>query len=343
MHERKLRVLSAVQPTATLHIGNYFGAIANWVKLIPLHDCYYAVAVYHALTLPFVPQHLRHNTEEMVLDLVACGVNPHECVLFLQSDVPEHFELMWVLSCLAPFAELARMPQYKEKSLALDRSSAEGGTAGLACYPLLQAADILAYNADLVPVGRDQLQHLELARDLARRFNEHFGELLMRPEPLFSDTPKIHSLANPAAKMSKSLGERHYVGLFEDEASVRDKVQRAVTDSGLPPENGEMSPGVTNLFEILKACKDSKIVEPLVAEYRSASLSYTKLKDVVGDALVGLTSSLRKERATIEASRSEILEITRRHGEHARTVARTTLDEIRRRVGILTIPPSTRS
>lgn len=266
MSERK-RVLSAVQPTATLHIGNYFGAIANWVQLLTHHDCYYAVAVYHAMTLPFLPEQLKHNTEEMLLDLVACGVDPRKCALFLQSDVPEHFELMWILSCLAPFVELARMPQYKEKSNALARNSAGGGTAGLACYPLLQAADILAYNADLVPVGKDQVQHLELARDLARRFNERFGELLRRPEPLFSDTPRIRSLANPVAKMSKSLGDRHYIGLFEEETSVREKVNRAVTDNGLLSQDSEMSPGVKNLFDILQACGEHHEVSSLQSQF----------------------------------------------------------------------------
>ena len=337
MSELKPRVLSAVQPTATLHIGNYFGAIANWVQLLPDHDCYYAVAVYHAMTLPFVPQQLRHNTEEMLLDLVACGIDPHKCILFLQSDVPEHFELMWILSCLAPFGELARMPQYREKSNALARNSAGGGTAGLACYPLLQAADILAYNADLVPVGRDQIQHLELARDLARRFNERFGEVLILPRPLFSNTPKIRSLAHPVAKMSKSLGERHYIGLFEAEAAVREKVNRAITDSGLSPENGEMSPGVRNLIEILRACGKHHEIKTLVSQFESGSLSYAHLKDVVGTSLVNLTSRLRKERAVVQASRGDILKMVHRHGEHARLIAHKTLEDVRKVVGVLTL------
>jgi len=334
--KRRPRVLSAVQPTAMLHIGNYFGAISNWVRLLRDNECFYAVAVYHALTLPCPPEQLRRNTEEMLLDLVACGVDPGECVLFRQSDVPEHFELMWILSCLAPFAELARMPQFKEKSAALSRNSSDGGTAGLACYPLLQAADILAYNADLVPVGRDQLQHLELTRELARRFNERYGDFLTKPEPLLSETPKIRSLANPTAKMSKSLGARHYVGLFEPEASVRDKVRRAVTDGGIRPEGGEMSPGVANLLEILRACGQAAEADALAADYGREALSYATLKETVADALAGLTATLRAGRAEAEASRAEILLAVRRNGERAREVARTTLNELRERIGIMT-------
>lgn len=318
-----------------LHIGNYFGAIGNWVKLLGDNECFYAVAVYHALTLPCPPEQLRRNTEEMLLDLVACGVDPGRCVLFRQSDVPEHFELMWILSCLAPFGELARMPQFKEKSAALSRSSSDGATAGLACYPLLQAADILAYDADLVPVGRDQLQHLELTRELARRFNERYGDLLRRPEPLLSETPKIRSLANPTAKMSKSLGERHYIGLFEPEASVRDKVRRAVTDGGIRPEGGGMSPGVTNLLEILRACGLAAEADALAADYGRETLSYAALKETVADALVGLTERLSSARADAQASRTEILLSISRNGEKAREVARTTLDEIRKRIGIM--------
>lgn len=330
------RVLSAVQPTAMLHIGNYFGAINNWVRLLGKNECFYAVAVYHALTLPCPPEQLRRNTEEMLLDLVACGVNPGECVLFRQSDVPEHFELMWVMACLAPFAELARMPQFKEKSAALSRNSSEGGTAGLACYPLLQAADILAYDADLVPVGRDQLQHLELTRELARRFNERYGDFLRRPEPLLSETPKIQSLANPTAKMSKSLGERHFIGLFEPEASVREKVRRAVTDGGMRPEGGEMSPGVANLLGILRACGRATEADAFAADYGRETLSYAALKETVADALVELTARLRAARADAEVSRTEVLCAVTRNGEMAREVARATLDEVRRRIGIMT-------
>lgn len=335
-YTKKPRVLSAVQPTAMLHIGNYFGAIGNWVRLLPDNECFYAVAVYHALTLPCPPEQLHRNTEGMLLDLVACGVDPAACVLFRQSDVPEHFELMWVLSCLTPFAEISRMPQFKEKSAALSRSSSDGGTAGLACYPILQAADILAYNADFVPVGRDQLQHLELTRELARRFNERYGSVMTRPEPLLSTTPKIRSLVNPIAKMSKSLGERHYVGLFESEASVRDKIRRAVTDGGIRPEGGEMSPGVANLLEILRACGRADEADSLAADYGCETLSYARLKETVADALCALIARLRSTRADAEASRGEILQAVRRNGESAREVARATLDDVRRRIGIMT-------
>src|SRR5262249_35614127 len=204
-------------------------------------------------------------TERMLVDLLACGIDPERSVVFIQSLVPEHAELSWVLSCLCPLGELRRMTQFKEKA---DRAG-EQVSAGLFTYPVLQSADILSYRAKYVPVGKDQEQHLELARALARRFNEQYDvEFFPEPQPLFTESPRIMSLTDPVRKMSKSAGAGH-VGLFEEEESVRAKVRAAVTDSGPLPPGTDMGSGVANLFAILKACGKREAAAALLKDYQA--------------------------------------------------------------------------
>src|SRR5882724_1059073 len=216
------RVLSCIQPTAEMHIGNYFGAVKNWVALQDSHECIYGIVDLHAITMPYDPQELKANTARMAIELLACGIDPQRTILFIQSLVPEHSELCWILGCICPYGELSRMTQFKDKSEVLKGS--QFVSAGLFTYPVLQAADILIYRAKYVPVGKDQEQHLELSRDIARRFNGQFKtDLFPEPAPLFTETPKIMSLVDPTKKMSKSAGDRHYIGLFEEEKSIRAK------------------------------------------------------------------------------------------------------------------------
>ncbi|MDQ2920289.1 MAG: tryptophan--tRNA ligase, partial [Acidobacteriota bacterium] len=304
------RVLSGIQPTAEMHIGNYFGAVKNWVALQDSHDCIYAIVDLHAITMPYDPATLRANTERMVFDLLACGIDPDKAILFIQSLVPEHTELCWILSCLCSFGELRRMTQFKDKSDLLEGQDAtQFVSAGFFAYPVLQAADILAYRANYVPVGKDQEQHLELSRDLARRFNSQFAvDLFPEPAALFTETPKLMSLVDPTKKMSKSAGERHYIGLFEDEQSIRAKIKSAVTDSGDLPPGAEMSPGVVNLFEILKACGKTEEAAALLKDYHAGKRQYRELKEVVANALVELTSGLRarREEITKDAARVNV-------------------------------------
>jgi tryptophanyl-tRNA synthetase len=328
------RVLSGIQPTAEMHIGNYFGAVKNWVALQDSHECIYGIVDLHAITMPYESSQLRANTERMVIDLLACGIDPEKAILFIQSLVPEHTELCWILSCLTPFGDLRRMTQFKDKSELLEGQDAtQFVSAALFSYPVLQAADILVYRADYVPVGKDQEQHLELSRELARRFNNQFGvEFFPEPAPLFTETPKVMSLVDPTKKMSKSSGSRHYIGLFEDEQEVRAKIRSAVTDSGEP--KGEMSPGVVNLFEILKACGKKNEADDLMKEYNAGKLQYRVLKDVVADALVELTSNLRARRAEIAKDTPAVNAKAREMSEKARTLARGTLKEVRSIIGL---------
>ena len=329
------RVLSGIQPTAEMHIGNYFGAVKNWVALQHTHECIYCVVDLHAITMPYEPARLRTNTERMVIDLLGCGIDPNKAILFIQSLVPEHTELCWILSCLTPFGDLRRMTQFKDKSEVLEgQDSTQFVSAALFSYPVLQAADILVYRAQFVPVGKDQEQHLELSRELARRFNNQFGaDFFPEPAPLFTETPKVMSLADPTKKMSKSLGERHYIGLFEDEQSIRGKVKSAVTDSGETPE-GQMSPGVANLFELLKACGKSDQVSELLKDYESGKLQYRVLKETVADAIVELTSKLKARRQEIAADPGTVNSQVRQMSDRARAIARETMKEVRRMIGL---------
>jgi tryptophanyl-tRNA synthetase len=329
------RVLSGIQPTAEMHIGNYFGAVKNWVALQDTHECIYAVVDLHAMTKPYDPVKLRANTERMVIDLLACGIDPAKAILFIQSRVPEHTELCWIMSCLTPFGDLRRMTQFKDKFDVIEGGdSTDFVSAGFFNYPVLQAADILVYRAQHVPVGKDQEQHLELSRELARRFNNQFGvEFFPEPAPLFTETPKVMSLMDPEKKMSKSSGERHYIGLFEDEQGVRAKIKSAVTDTG-GVAGGEMSRGVSNLFEILKACGKTSEVESLMNDYNSGNLKYSRLKEVVADALVELTSSLRARRAEISRDSALVDQLETEMSEKARALAGETLRELRPLVGL---------
>lgn len=326
----KQRVLSCIQPSGELHLGNYFGAISNWVSLQEQHDCFYGVVDLHVMTLPYKADTLRANTEQMVIDLLACGIDMNKCRLFIQSLVPEHAELAWVLGCCTSFGDLNKQPQFKEKR---EQAEAENKfiSNGLFTYPVLQAADILIYRAPLVPVGRDQESHLELARNVVVRFNKQFGNLLIEPKPLFTDIPKLMSLADPNKKMSKSLGPDHYVGLFESADSIRKKVRTAVTATS---SGGEMSMGVRNLFALLKACGEDMVHDELMKKEESGELQYSALKSAVTDALVDLTSKFTERRKEVDADREATMQSVYESSALVRKEAAKTMEMVRDAVGM---------
>ncbi len=265
--ENRKQVLSAIQPTGNMHFGNYFGAVKNWVDLQKEYDCIYGVVDYHSMTMPYTPSKLRENTWELIFNLIATGVKKEN--LFIQSLIPEHTELSWIFNCFCSFGQLTRMTQFKDKSTQSKQESDDFISAGLLTYPILQAADILIYRADYVPIGRDQVQHLELSRNIAQRFNNQVGkEYFILPEPLLTETPKIASTADPTKKMSKSAGEKHAINVFGEEARIRKQIRSAVTDAGDTPE-GEMSPGVQNLFSLLKASDKLEAYNALMDEYKN--------------------------------------------------------------------------
>lgn len=327
-------VLSCIQPTGEIHLGNYFGAVKNWADIQYTYQCIYGVVDLHAITMPFNPSELRQNTFNMAVELMACGINPEESILFIQSKVPEHTELTWIFNCVASYGELTRMTQFKDKSELLEKSVNKNFiSAGLFTYPVLQAADILIYNAHLVPVGKDQEQHLELSRNIAVRFNSLFGAYFNEPQPLFTKIPKLMSLADPTKKMSKSLGDKHYIGLFEEEASVRKKVKSAVTDTGDNPP-GVMSPGVENLFTIIKACGNISAYESLLSDYNAGVLKYKELKEVVAENLVELTSTFRNRKQALLGDKKTLNERIEASTQRARDIAQQTLKEVKKKTGL---------
>ncbi len=326
-------VLSCVQPTGDLHLGNYFGAVQNWVRLQDQYECRYGVVDYHSMTMPYNPAQLRENTWRMVFYLLACGIKPEH--LFIQSLVPEHAELAWILSCTSSYGELTRMTQFKDKTEQLREADKEAFVSvGLFAYPVLQAADILIYHADYVPVGKDQEQHLELSRNIAQRFNHQFGrEYFVHPEPLFTETPKILSPADPTKKMSKSLGEKHYINLFGEPDRVRKQIKSAVTDTG-ETKAGERSAGVSNLFELLRASESLEAHESLMTDYQAGALRYSDLKESVANALIELINPFRERFAALEADQKNVKLQIQASSAEIRKRAQQTLQEVRDITGL---------
>ena len=343
------RVYSGIQPTAVMTIGNYFGAVQNWVRLQDECDCVYCVVDLHAMTAPYDAAELRNASTEMFVSLLAAGIDPDRTIVYVQSTVPEQTELCWMLATLTSLGDLSRMTQFKEKSgLLKDGLAEDDGTfisAGLLFYPVLQAADILAYRADCVPVGQDQSQHLELSRGIARRFNSRFGQLFPEPETLHTPITKVLSTADPTRKMSKSLGPKHYIGLFEEEDSIRRKIRSAVTDSGAAPAAGagdtgerRASPGIDNLLTLLAACGHRDEADRMREDYFAGTLRYVDLKGLTADALVALTGEMRDRRADILRRETDLQGRIMEMGERARAVAGETLALAREKMGTLAPP-----
>ena len=329
-------VLSGIQPTGDLHLGNYFGAVKNWVKLQSEYKCHFSVVDYHSMTMPYNPIQLRENTWKMAFYLLACGVKLEN--LFIQSLVPEHLELAWVLGSTASYGELTRMTQFKDKTDQLKESDKDAFVSvGLFSYPVLQAADILIYHAEYVPVGKDQEQHLELSRNIAQRFNNQFGkEYFVQPEPLFTETPKILPPADPTRKMSKSLGEKHYINLFGEEDRVKKQIKSAVTDTGDTPE-GEMSAGVGNLFELLRACEQMEAHDSLMDDYKAGALRYSDLKEAVANAIVDLINPFKERYEAILADKKAVKGQIQESSAAIRQIARQTMREVREITGLPTL------
>lgn len=334
--DQRPTVLSAIQPTGDLHLGNYLGAVQNWVSLQDKYRCFYGVVDYHTMTMPYQAKKLRENTWNMVFQLLACGIEKE--YLFIQSLVPEHAELCWILGCMVSYGDLTRMTQFKDKSDQLKGKDKDAFiSGGLFYYPVLQAADILIYRADYVPVGKDQEQHLELSRGIANRFNYQFKtDYFKEPQPLFTEVPKVLSLADPTRKMSKSLGEKHVINLFGDPERIRKQVRSAVTDTGDTPA-GEMSPGVENLFTLLKACGSGESHRSLLEEFNKGSLRYSELKDAVSDALVDLTGTFKERLDALMEDKREVKRSIKESSAKIRERAQQTLSEVRELTGLMSL------
>jgi tryptophanyl-tRNA synthetase len=331
----KKQVLSCIQPTGDMHFGNYFGAVKNWVDLQDKYECRFGVVDYHAMTMPYNPKKLRENTWELIINLLATGIRPEN--LFIQSLIPEHVELAWIFNCFASFGQVSRMTQFKDKSTQSEAGGEGFISVGLYDYPVLQAADILIYRADYVPVGKDQDQHLELARNIAQRFNNQVGkEYFVLPETLHTETPNIRSTADPSRKMSKSAGEKHFINVFASEARIRKQIKSAVTDTGDTPED-EMSDGVANLFELLKACGKHPAHEALMANYTAGTLKYVDLKEAVAEALAGVSAIFTERKAELNATKKEVKNSIKASSAAIRKRAQETLREVKELAGLINV------
>ncbi|MCK9443721.1 MAG: tryptophan--tRNA ligase [Tissierellaceae bacterium] len=323
-------VFSGVQPSGKLTIGNYLGAIKNWVELQDEYDCYYCIVDLHAITIPQVPKELRRSTLEVLALYMACGIDPDKSTIFIQSHVPAHTELTWVLNTISYMGQLGRMTQYKEKS----RRSEENLNAGLFTYPVLMAADILLYQTDLVPVGEDQKQHLELARDLAIRFNNKYSETFKVPEPGIKDVgAKIMSLQSPEAKMSKSdADENAYILLLDDKDTIRRKIKRAVTDSlGTIAYNDEQL-GLKNLIEIYSIFSGEKIPS-IVNKYEGQG--YGKFKEDLAEVVIDGISNIQEKYNYLMDNKDYLEKIYIKGAEKAEYQALKTLRKVYKKVGFL--------
>jgi tryptophanyl-tRNA synthetase len=329
------RVLSGIQPTAdSFHLGNYLGAVRQWVALQDSHDAFYCVVDLHAITVPQEPAALRRRTRVAAAQLFAAGLDPERCTVFVQSHVPEHTELAWVLSCLTGFGEASRMVQFKDKAA---KGGAEAASVGLFTYPILQAADILLYQTDQVPVGEDQRQHLELTRDLAQRFNKRFGRAFVVPGPyIVADVARIADLADPSIKMSKSASSpQGIIDVLEDPASIRKKIGRAVTDTGAEVRaDEEAKPGVTNLLRIYSALSGTGVAE---LEQQYAGSGYGAFKKDVAEVVAGALAPIRERTAELLADEAGLDKLLAAGAARAREVASGTMAGVRELTGFL--PP----
>jgi tryptophanyl-tRNA synthetase len=325
------RVFSGIQPTAdSFHLGNYLGAVKQWVELQETRDTIYCVVDMHAITVPYDPELLRRRTRVAAAQLLAAGLEPEQTILFVQSQVPEHAELNWVLGCLTGFGEASRMTQFKDKSA---KGGADQASVGLFTYPILQAADILLYKTNEVPVGEDQRQHLELSRNLAQRFNHRFGETFVIPDAyILPAVAKITDLQEPTSKMSKSSSApQGIIDLLDESDVIRRKIARAVTDAeGSVRADDEAKPGVTNLLRIFAALSGQPVAD-LEATYAGVGYGTFKkdLAEVVVDAFAPIRERTAKYLADLDVLDAVLLDGARR----ARILARQTMSEVRDRCG----------
>ena len=319
---------SAIQPSGNLTIGNYAGAIRNWLKLQNEYECFFAMADMHAITVRHEPAQLRKRTLELVSLYLACGVDPEKCTLYVQSQVPQHAELCWVLNSVAYVGEMERMTQFKDKS----RKHADNINMGLMDYPVLMAADILLYQTQLVPVGADQKQHLEIARDLAIRFNNRYGQTFQVPEPyIMTQGAKICSLQEPDKKMSKSDENLNAsVYLADDKDTIIRKFKRAVTDSGNEIVASEEKKGVTNLLTIYATFKGCTVAE---AEKEFAGKGYGEFKLAVGETVADALAPIQEEQKRLLSDKEYVASVLKAGQERAFKAARKTLSKVYRKVG----------
>lgn len=324
-----MKIISGIQSTGTIHIGNYLGAIKQWIELQQKEDAIFFIADLHSLTIPYSQENLQENILETAIAYLALGINPQKSILFVQSQVKEHAELCWLLNTVTPLGDLERMTQYKEKSKQFKKNI----NAGLLIYPILQAADILLYKTEAVPVGKDQVQHIELTRAIARKFNQRFGKTFPEPKAILAKTgAKIMSLNDPKKKMSKSLGPASYISMFERPEEIEKKVMSAVTDTGKQIKyNLKSKPGISNLL-IIYSLFSGKSVKELENIFKGKG--YAQFKISLVKLLIESLEPFRKKREEFLARKVYVEEILKLGAKRAKNIAQTTMQEVNKKMGL---------
>jgi len=324
-----MRVFSGIQPTGKIHIGNYLGAIKQWVALQKKAECIFCIVDLHALTVPYEPKDLKKLTLEKTIVYLAAGVDPKKSIIFAQSQVPEHTELNWLLSVVTPVGDLQRMTQFKEKSTKYRKNV----NAGLLNYPILMAADILLYQTDIVPVGKDQKQHVEITREIARRFNKRFGETFKIPKVFVPETgAKIMSLTTPNKKMSKTDSPQTYITLFDTPQAIRKKITTSQTDSGKEIKyNVSSKPGISNLLTIYSLFSDSPIKE-IEKEFKGKG--YQIFKEKLAELLIKKLEPFRKKKKELELKPTLLKKVLEDGKKKAQIIAQETMEKVRKNMGL---------
>jgi len=325
-----MRIFSGIRPTGELHIGNYLGAIRQWLLLQEKADCVFCIVDLHAITTPYQSKELKKNIFEMAAAYLASGLNPEKCIFFVQSQVEAHAELAWLLSTITPIGELQRMTQYKEKI----KKYPKDVNAGLLNYPILMAADILLYQTDLVPVGKDQQQHVELVRTIARKFNQKFGQTFKEPKVLLPKTgAKIMSLQNPKKKMSKTDDPRGCLELFEEPEEIKKKIMAAVTDPGKVIKYDPIKkPGISNLLTIYSLFS-GKTTKELEKKFKGRG--YAEFKKQLSELLVLKLEPFRRKKKELLSREVYVKEILNTGAKRAKTIAQLTLEEAKKKMGLI--------
>jgi len=321
------RIFSGIQPSGEITIGNYLGAIRNWVRLLEKHDSIFCIVDQHVLTVTYDPKELPRRIFEATAANIAAGLDPEKCTIFIQSQVPEHTELTWYFNTVTPMGDLGRMTQFKEKS----KRHSENINVGLFGYPVLQAADILLYKADKVPVGEDQVQHIELSREIARKFNARFGAVFPEPQALLSPTPRIMGL-DGKAKMSKSMN--NYIGLVEEPDSIRKKLATALTDENRKLRKDPGNPDICNIYTLHKSFSSDEELATIDTECRRAGIGCVDCKKMLAENMLREIDPIRERYRELIADPSRVEETLRRGADRCREIATTTMGEVREVMGL---------
>lgn len=320
-------IFSGIQPTGDIHLGNYVGAIRHWVRLMEEYDCIFSVVDYHAITVEYPIEELKQRSVETALILIACGLSPEKCRIFVQSHVPEHTELTWIFNCVTPIGELERMTQFKDKS----KQHRGNINMGLMGYPVLQAADILIYKAGFVPVGEDQVQHVELSREVARKFNARYGEIFPEPQVILSRAPKILGV-DGQAKMSKTLN--NYIGILEDEKDVWEKLRTAVTDVNRVRRSDTGNPEVCNIYTIHRAFSGNAMLLEIDKGCRSAAIGCIDCKKMLFENINKELAPIREKAIALKNHTGYVIDALKKGARECSVIAKQTMDEVRKAIGL---------